>query len=72
MTTIVIYRDNRTDQREEWDTEVTADVFWRSEYATHEWPIERRVSAYLAGIGVIENNDHFNLLVDAVLERRPA
>ncbi len=70
-TTITIYRDNREDQREEWDTAVTADVFWRTEYATYEWPIERRVSAYLATVGVVEDNDHFNRLVDAVLAARP-
>ena len=71
MNTIIVYRENRTDQREEWDTEVTADVFWRSEYAANEWPIERRVSAYLADVGAIENDDHFNRLVSAVLDRRP-
>jgi len=71
VKTITIYRDNRIDQREEWDVDVTADVFWRSEYAAYEWPIERKVAAYLSGVGDVEDTDHFNRLVDAVIERRP-
>ena len=68
---ITIYRENREDLREEWDVAVTAETFWRSEWSTLEtWPLERRVAAYVASIGVLENRDHFDRLLVAVLETR--
>lgn len=70
--TITIYRENRIDQREEWDVDVTADIFWRSDFANPKAVrMDDRVAAFIDAIGVLENGEHFDRLIDAVLEQRP-
>lgn len=53
-TPITVYRDNRVDQQETYTAAELFELFARSECASFEWPIERRVATWLAGWAVMD------------------
>jgi hypothetical protein len=69
---MILYEGNRIDGRKEVPDAEVAFGFWDSQTSQMEWPLERRISKYLAETypGAVAEFE-MPLFVDVVLHLRP-